>query len=335
MYKSSNTRGLESLAASQWGMFTTAQAQRLGVRRNQVSRMVGAMRAEPMCYGVYRLMAGAEPVQADVKAAWLAAFPKETAAERLSRRPPDAVLAGRTAAFALEAGDFLASPYTFIVDRRRQTSRDDVRFLQCKLAEEDVRFANGIPTTSFERTVYDLLRLDEDPDLVDGFMRDAVCKQGHSFDGNRMGILLAPIARRYGFGSGDRFASDLIARNASGIQIARAAESIESALAPFDNRMKDIAKSARTAGDYAEMVASIQEPLANSPAFEKLQENLKTASSQSLSAYPDVAKTLEDIARINIPRLDGLDTLARTLAAAIAAAAKPDGKASSERGRNG
>ena len=51
MPRQSNISELEQLAASQWGMFTTAQAQALGFRRNQVSRMVDSMRAEPMCYG--------------------------------------------------------------------------------------------------------------------------------------------------------------------------------------------------------------------------------------------------------------------------------------------
>ncbi len=281
MIKSSNMSELESLAASQWGMFTTAQAQQLGVRRNQVSRMVDALRVEPMCYGVYRFTMGAESVQADVKAAWLSVFPQRTAAERLSERPLDAVLAGRTAAFALGAGDFLASPYIFVVDRRRQTSRGDVRFLRFALAEEDVVFVDGLPATSFERTVYDLLRLDEDPALVDGFMQDAARTRGHLFDGDRMGILLGPIASRYGFGSGEEFAFDLIARNASGIQIVRAAESLGHALAP-------------------------------------LVERIEALSSQNSSFYSDMTRALQNIARIDAPRLDGASELAKVLATAVA-----------------
>lgn len=155
-------------------MFTTAQAQELGIRRNQVSRMVNALRVEPICYGVYRFVAGAQPLQADLKAEWLSIFPKQTAAERLALRPYDAVLAGTTAAFALDTGNFHASPYTFIVSRRRQTSRENIRYLHCRLSEIDVMLCDGIPTTSFERTVYDLLRLYEDPDHVDKFMEDAV-----------------------------------------------------------------------------------------------------------------------------------------------------------------
>lgn len=238
MRKSDNIASLELLAASQWGMFTTAQAQALGVRRIQVSRMASSLRVEPVCYGVYRFTTGAQPAQADIKAEWLSVFPKQAAAERLAARPHDAVLAGRSAACALGAGDFHASPYTFIVARRRQTSRHDVRFLQCKLDGEDIVLCDGIPTTSFERTVYDLLRLDEDPDLVDKFMQDAARRQNHAFDGKRLGTLLSPIASRYGFPAGDGkgLAADLIARNAAVVQMERAVDNIGQALAAFADR---------------------------------------------------------------------------------------------------
>lgn len=230
MVRKSDISELEQLAASQWGMFTTAQAQALGLRRNQISRMVDSMRVEPMCYGVYRFAAGDEPVHAGLKAAWLSVFPKETAAERLSKRPFDAVAAAGTAAAALGAGDFHMSPYTFITAGRRQTSRDDMRFLACSLDGSDVVMVDGLPTTSFERTVFDLLRLDEDPSLVDGFMRDAARDRAHAFDFERLSELLGPIAPRYGFsGGGGAFAADLILRNVSDVLVDRARDALKGA----------------------------------------------------------------------------------------------------------
>lgn len=231
MSKSSNISALEQLAASQWGMFTTAQAQLLGFRRIQISRMVNSMRAEPMCYGVYRFVAGSEPEHADLKAAWLSVFPKETAAERLSKRPYDAVVAAETAAASLGAGDFHMSPYTFITSCRRQTSREDMRFLKCSLDEADIVMLEGIPTTSPERTVFDLLRLDEDPSLVDGFMRDLAQSRACPFDLERLSELLDPIAARHGFPDGGTpFAAELMARNVADVQIEKAREALQSAL---------------------------------------------------------------------------------------------------------
>lgn len=231
MVKQSDISELEQLAASQWGMFTAAQAQALGFRRNQISRMVDSMRAEPMCYGVYRFVAGSEPAHADLKAAWLSAFPKETAAERLAKKPFDAVVAAETAAAALGAGDFHLSPYTFITATRKQTTRKDMRFLRCSLDEADVLMIDGLPTTSFERTVFDLLRIDEDPSLVDGFMRDAARNRTHAFDFERLSELLEPIASRHGFPEGGAaFAADLVLRNVSDVLVDRANDALRSAI---------------------------------------------------------------------------------------------------------
>lgn len=231
MVKQSDISELEQLAASQWGMFTTAQAQALGFRRNQISRMVDSMRAEPMCYGVYRFVAGSEPAHAGLKAAWLSAFPKETAAERLAKKPFDAVVAAETAAAALGAGDFHLSPYTFITAARKQTARKDMRFLGCSLDEADVVMVDGLPTTSFERTVFDLLRIDEDPSLVDGFMRDAARNRAHAFDFERLSELLGPIASRHGFPEGGAaFAADLVLRNVSDVLVDRANDALRSAI---------------------------------------------------------------------------------------------------------
>lgn len=248
MVKQSDISELEQLAASQWGMFTTAQAQAIGLRRNQVSRMADAMHVEPMCYGVYRFVAGSEPANADLKAAWLSAFPKKTAVERLAIRPFDAVVAAGTAAAALGAGDFHLSPYTFIAASRKQTVRDDMRFLTCSLDESDIVMVDGLPTTSFERTVFDLLRLDEDPSLVDGFMRDAARRCAHTFDFERLSELLGPVASRYGFPEGgESFAADLILRNVSDVLVDRAHEALQSAVADickseaFQTAMRDTA----------------------------------------------------------------------------------------------
>ena len=223
MYRTENITELEALAASQWGMFTSAQAQEVGIRRNQILRMLDANRVERMLYGAYRFTSSAESENAEVKAAWLSVYPKKWAGDRLKAKPFDAVVAGTTAAFLLDAGNYHASPYTFILRQRKQTSRKDIRFLFCKLDEEDVIRKDGLPVTSFERTVYDLLRLNEDPDLIDKFIQDASREQLHVFDDERLATLLTPLAARYGFDQrdGESFAADLINRNASTTQFSR------------------------------------------------------------------------------------------------------------------
>lgn len=309
MVKQSDISELEQLASSQWGMFTAAQAQALGFRRNQISRMVDSMRTEPMCYGVYRFVAGSESAHADLKAAWLSAFPKETAAERLAKRPFDAVVAAGTAAAALGAGDFHLSPYTFITAARKQTAREDMRFLGCSLDEADVVMVDGLPTTSFERTVFDLLRLDEDPSLVDGFMRDAARSRAHAFDFERLSELLGPIASRHGFPEGGAaFAADLVLRNVSDVLVDRANDALQRAIG-------DICKS------------------------EAFQSAARSASTLLLDALRDagIASSLEAMRRTLIDSigslhlepitgagLSGAEALVKSLAAATAELPKPN-----------
>ena len=240
MKKSLSMIELENLAVSQWGLFTTAQAQELGVRRNQVSRMVNSGKIEPIGYGAYRFATGEETSSTGVKAAWLSVYPKELAFERLKKRPLDAIVSDRTAAAMHGVGDFYASPYTFAVNRRKQTNREDMRYLQRPVDEVDVVFIDELPVTSIERTVYDLIKSHEDPDLVDKFMSDASRKKGHIFNRDRLSQLLAPLAFRNGFrkNDGESFAADLIARNAANIQLENAGKMLARTLSSVYDRIE-------------------------------------------------------------------------------------------------
>lgn len=232
----SNRANLELLAASQWGMFTTAQAQELGIRRNQISRMVDKNRAEMVCYGVYRFTLGDETPELEIKAAWMSIYPKENASERLRKRPFDSVVAGRTAAAILGIGDYHPSPFTFIVQKRKQSSRHDIKYLLWSLDERDVTHVNSLPVTKIERTIADLIRLREDPDLIDKLMADAA-RKGFVIEEVYFSELLAPLAARNGYpqGDGEMFAKDLLSKNMANIQIERVLKSMGDALKTVEN----------------------------------------------------------------------------------------------------
>lgn len=309
---------LYDLAAAQWGMFTSAQAQELGLRRNQITRMVKTGRIEPISYGVYRYTSSAESDNIEIKAAWLAVYPKKKAENRLKARPFDAIAAGTTAAALLDAGDFHPSPYTFILQQRKQTSRKDVRFLLCKIDEEDVMREEGLPVTTYERTVYDLLRLNEDPDLVDRFIQDASRKQLHKFDLDRMSMLLSPLAARFGFprGDGQAFASSLITRNASAIQISRT-------LADSSYKMNaflppSIIENMKTAFDISEVIApiiknnnltsNISHMLADTPAIHTLRDTINKMT------LPAISQSLQMLPKMNELSKQAADVLAASIA---------------------
>ncbi len=255
---SSNRADLEKLASSQWGMFTTAQAKRLGIQRNQIARMAKKGRVEQMCYGVYRFTTGDEISFAFIKAAWLSINPQKTVRERLASFPYDAVVAERTATSMLGAGEFYAAPYTFAVNTRRQTTREDIRFLMRKVASQDIVFVDSLPLTSFERTAYDLIRSHEDPSSVDRYMRDASRNANHTFDLTRLSELLSPLAARNGYpkGAGKPFAASLLLKNSADAYASeseRALKSIEEILIGLQGDMEDL-----TADDLRSRFQGIQ-----------------------------------------------------------------------------
>lgn len=216
MKTSENISALTELASSQWGMFTTAQAASEGVSRMQLRRMSSDGRIEPMARGTYRFASAGDTEHAGLKAAWLSLLPSKTAYDRLKARPRDCVATGRTAAALLGDTELHPEPYCFSTDRGRRTTRTDVRLLPWSTEECDVTIIDGIPTTSPEKTVADLVRLREDPSLIANFV-EGMASRGHIFDRERCTELLAPLAARNGYrkGDGESFASDIVGKNAS------------------------------------------------------------------------------------------------------------------------
>lgn len=204
------------LASSQWGMFTTAQAASEGVSRVQLGRMSSDGRIEPMARGTYCFASAGDTEHAGLKAAWLSLLPAKSAYDRLRARPWDCIAAGRTAAALLGDTELHPEPYCFSTDRGRRTTRTDIRLLPWPAEEHDVAIIDGIPTTSPEKTVADLVRLKEDPSLVANFV-EGMAARGHIFDRQRCAELLAPLAARNGYrkGDGESLAADVVGRNAS------------------------------------------------------------------------------------------------------------------------
>ena len=195
---------LNELTAAQWGLVTTAQAARRGVSRLQLSRLVSDGLLERLGQGVYR--ATGVPVDRfeGIKAAWLSIDPKLTAEERLRRAVADAVVSGTTAAWLHGLGDLVPEPYEFTVPVRRQTQRRELRFRVRQLPLDSVTIREGLPVTTAEQTIADLVAAPTDHSLVADALADA-----RGLDRLRLANLLDPIAPRNGFTSGEVFLGDL------------------------------------------------------------------------------------------------------------------------------
>lgn len=74
---------LESLAANQWGIITTAQAQREGISRLHINRLAGSGILTRARRGVYFLPSVQLGPLTDVREAWISLEPNLFAVERI------------------------------------------------------------------------------------------------------------------------------------------------------------------------------------------------------------------------------------------------------------
>lgn len=185
---------LEELSSGQWGLLTAAQAVGAGVSRMRLSREVSSGRLERLLAGVYRDSgAPVDPLQG-VRAAWLASDPGRTAEERLGDGPAGVVVGGATAAYLHGIGDLQPEPVELYSPTRRQTERAGIRYRIRRLADRDVTLVNGLPATTVERTLADLVADRHDLSLVVDALRDAV--RAAAVDLDRLAVLLDPSAAR-------------------------------------------------------------------------------------------------------------------------------------------
>lgn len=163
---------LASLAAGQWGMLTAAQAAAAGIARSTLLRREQGGTLERIRHGVYRLAGTPSDTLDEIRAAWLASNPGAIARER--RSDPDVIVGGAAAATAHRMGDLYPSPYLFYTPSRRRSTQDDVHYVTRSIPEEDAMILDGLPITTRERTLSDLLKEDgADLSLVADALRDA------------------------------------------------------------------------------------------------------------------------------------------------------------------
>lgn len=196
-------RRIADIAACQWGMVTTAQARVHGIARANLAHRVrtGALERTDH-YGVYRLAAAPSSPMDDLRAAWLSTNPKVLAPTRSAALQPDAVVASAAAAMVHGMGDVYPAPYRIIVPSRRQSTRGAIVYSWRALDSRDVEIVDGLPVTTRERTVVDLLVDEGDVSIAADALRDAMRSQ-NDLDEIRLADLLAPYAERLGRAPGN------------------------------------------------------------------------------------------------------------------------------------
>lgn len=197
---------VSELAARQWGLLTTAQAEAEGITRLQLARLADADVIERLGRGIYATPAAIDE-RTPLRAAWLSLNPSDLAEERLTDPPSSGVLSHTSAATLHGLGDLLDDEPEITLPDRKQ-SRRDIRLHRATLRADEVTIVEGLPVTTPARTVADLLRDGHDPSQIaeiagDALRRDLASRQD-------MVAALEPLARRNGQPNGSALLESLL-----------------------------------------------------------------------------------------------------------------------------
>lgn len=180
------------IAADQWGLFTTQQAEAAGVHRTTLTRLASAGLVDHVSRGVHLLVAAGTPNHVEEKAAWLRLAPSRRGWERRPTDSDNGVFSHSTACVLHELGDVPAPAVEITVPRRRTTRIAGVRLHRGDLSETEITTTrDGLPVTTVERTIKDLLAAHVDGGHIGGVLHDAMRRSLVDVD------LLIPAAATY------------------------------------------------------------------------------------------------------------------------------------------
>jgi len=190
------------IAADQWGMFTTQQAEAAGVNRTTLTRLASAGLVDHVTRGVHLVVAAGTPSHVEEKAAWLRLAPSRRAWERDPTEEDTGVLSHRTACVLHGLGDIPAPQVEITVPRRRTTRISGVRLHRGDLSRDEITMtSDGLPVTTVERTIKDLLVAHVDGGHLGGVLNDALRRQ--LVNQQYLLTLLGEHTSAYGIGNND------------------------------------------------------------------------------------------------------------------------------------
>lgn len=176
MSNANHISAMNELSASE-GVFTAAQAARLGITRNALSQAVASGRADRIFHGAYKLSGIPGHYTDELAALWKLTSPAAFTHERMRAGAWDGIaVGGSTAASLLGIGDFYLSPYRIYAPKRINSRIAAVSFATRAIDPHDVTWLEGLPVTRMERTLVDLCLDHEDPSLIANAFADAMSR---------------------------------------------------------------------------------------------------------------------------------------------------------------
>ncbi|NUK23495.1 type IV toxin-antitoxin system AbiEi family antitoxin domain-containing protein [Streptomyces lunaelactis] len=196
MERSEAVRAVSTIAADQWGLVTTAQAAAVGVSRVDLARLADIGLLQRAAHSVYQVPGATPATHLDIKMAWLRLDPSVPAWQRRVGDERSGVVSHASACQLHELGDIPADNVEITVPRRRTTREPGVTFHLAVLPAEDVTVADGLPVTTVDRTICDLLKARADAGHIGRVVADA--DHRGLTDTRLLGERVQPYARFYG-----------------------------------------------------------------------------------------------------------------------------------------
>ena len=146
-------KALYKIAEDQGGYFSIAQANSIGIQRNQIYRAVKLATIEQVYHGVYRLVLFPPNQFEEIYAAVVSMGGK-------------AVVGYETALYVYGLSDIIPADIHLIMPRSSSRRRKHVKMHTTKLDDEDITLYNGFRITTVARTIVDVYSAHADKDQV-------------------------------------------------------------------------------------------------------------------------------------------------------------------------
>lgn len=184
--RTDNIALIRELAASEDGVFTSALAQSYGISKHALSHAAKTGLIERIAHGAYRMSSSMDDGFDSLRGFYKLTSPSKWTHERI--RDFDGIaVTGATAAHMHGIGDLQSSPYVMAVPKRYNSRNSGIHYAVIALQSEDVTWSFGIPVTTLETTLANLITTHEDPSLVADCFIDAVRKYGSTtFNANTL-----------------------------------------------------------------------------------------------------------------------------------------------------
>ena len=199
-------RTLGAATVDQYGLITSAQAQKLGVDRTTLSRLADGGDLEIIRRGVYGMISSSIDQLRELRAAWLATAPELYVFERVKSLTTP-VVALESATTVHELGNLIPSKHTFITATRKQSRHQDLRFVRKELSWSDVTVVHGLQVTTVQRTIKDLAKQALDGGHLVDVVKAALKRS--LLTPEQLVEALSDSAQRYGYADARQFAETM------------------------------------------------------------------------------------------------------------------------------